>query len=187
MSNRFPLGASLALALAASFAAIPQAAEAFSVVHAGTTYDIEIYSGSYDSQPQLFATPENQGRMPWWGNPDLADQLANQLAAGLSLTPYPNNGPLFATAFAAVNSGSEVTSSYFDLTSFGITNLVTSAEFSRDQNLSYVVTTASVPVPIPYAATALCISATRRLRRLSSRLKMQGLKPGPASASPFSQ
>ena len=117
MSNRFPLGASLALALAACLAAVPQTAKAFSVFHDGTTYDIELYSGSYDSNPQLFATPENQGRMPWWGNPDLADNLANQLAAGLSSPPYPNQGPLFATAFVGVNSGSEVTASYFDFTS----------------------------------------------------------------------
>ena len=29
------------------------------------------------------------GSPAWWGNPDLADDLADQLAAGLSLPPHP--------------------------------------------------------------------------------------------------
>lgn len=175
MSTSFHLRASFRLALIAMLSATvlsaPRSAQAFSVIFDGTAYDVEIYRGSYDNNPRHFETPANNGRMPWWGNTDLADNLAYQLAAGLSSPPYPNNGPLFASAFVNSNRGNEVVSSYFDFTSLGTTNIVTSAAFSRESTQAYVVTTSPVPAPIPLAASAVCISAMRRLRRLSTRLQ----------------
>lgn len=164
--------ASLVLAVVASLAVNPQTARALNVDYNGTTYDLRIYTGSYDRNPSLFATPANGGLMPWWGNTTLANGLAAQLAGGLSPFPYPEMGPLFATSFVGSKSGEEVNASYFDLSSLGITDLVTSGSFDRTRIQTYAYNNPDpVPAPIPVAVTAVGFAATRRLRRLSVSLR----------------
>lgn len=179
--NSRPL-APVALALFASLALHHQTAHALNVDYNGTTYDLQIYTGSYDHNPSIFATTENGGLMPWWGNSTLANGLAAQLAGGLSPFPYPEMGPLFASSFVGSMSGAQVRASYFDLGSLGITDLVTSGSFDRTSTQTYVFNNlnsdpAPVPAPVPIAVTAVCFSATRRLRRLAASLRPHRHKP----------
>lgn len=171
MPPRDRLLAPLALVLLTTLATAPREARALAVDYNGTTYDLEIYTGSYDSQPSLFATPTNAGRMPWWGNTALANGLATQLADGLSPIPYPAFGPLFATSFDTLSLGEEVTASVFDLSTLGGTNLVLSWGFDRATTYSYVMAADPVPAPLPMVAAVVVLSAERRLRRLSTRLR----------------
>jgi hypothetical protein len=147
-------GLALSASVAASLFSFPQAARALNVVVGGTTYDIQLYTGSYNSNPSIFQTPANGGRMDWWGNPTLAEALAGQLTNGLSPTYTvgdPVEGPLFATSFDALSPGSEVSASYFD----------------RTASFPYAVTTSntSVPAPLPFFGLAGGFAASRRLRR----------------------
>jgi hypothetical protein len=163
-------GLALSASVAASCFSFPQAARALNVVVGGTTYDIQLYTGSYNSNPSIFQTPANGGRMDWWGNPTLADALAGQLTNGLSptyTTGDPVEGPLFATAFDGLSLGSEVSASYFDLSTLGITDVVASASFDRTASFTYAVTKSntSVPAPLPFLGLAGGFAASRRLRR----------------------
>jgi hypothetical protein len=166
MANSRLSFAPFTLALAASLAC-PQAASAFNIVYNGTNYDLSIYTGSYNANPAYFApTTTSNGRMPWWGNEALAQQLADQLRGGLS-PQGASFGPLFATEVAG-----DVSASFFDLSSLGTTNVVDSGTFARDSVESYVVVSSvPVPAPLPVLATAVCFSVTRRLQNLSSRLR----------------
>ncbi|MFN9546245.1 MAG: hypothetical protein ACK6AD_04120 [Cyanobacteriota bacterium] len=171
MLVRDRLFAPLALVLITAVIASPRDARALTVVYNNITYDLEIYNGSYEHQTSLFATPANAGRMPWWGNTALADALAGQLADGLTSPPYPAFGPLFATSFDSASPGEEVTASVFDLSSLGGPSAVLSWGYDRAIPQSYVVAATAVPVPLPVAAAVVVLSAERRLRRLSARLR----------------
>ena len=56
-------------------------------------YDGEPYAVSFNRQPGYFALPATGGRMPWWGNPTLAGDLAYALADGFSSLPLPLPSP----------------------------------------------------------------------------------------------
>jgi hypothetical protein len=171
-----PFGLGLSATLITSIFASPQAARALNVVVQGTTYDLQLYSGSYTSNPSFFQSTASGGRMPWWGNPSLADDLAGQLANGLSPTYAdgdPVEGPLFATAFHGLSIGSEITSSFFDLSTLGITDVVTTGSFDSSSTLSYAVVAAPAPAPLPILGVAAGFSASRRLRRRVLQHKRQ--------------
>jgi len=173
MTKRFRSMAPLALVLCASLADAPRGAQALTVEVEGTTYDLTIYAGSYDSNTSYFATPASGGKMSWWGNEILAQKLASKLAAGLSSSPLPTYGPLFAFAF----NSPYVSASYFYLTTLGNGDLVvTDDEVSSSTPQTYVVENRPVPAPLPILATAVCFTAVRRLRRLSSILERQHFK-----------
>lgn len=164
----------IALPLITSLGLAVPTAQAVILQFNNITYDVVIYYGSYDANPAKFGPSASGGRMPWWGNQALADGLAEQLAGSLSGSPLPSQGPLFATSFTASSSGSEVQTSYFDLTSLGITNTILTGSFSRSSTQSYVVTTAApdpVPAPLPLLGAATAFTAMGRLRRSSRRLR----------------
>jgi len=156
-------------------ASLVSPAQAITVVVSGNSYDVEIFSGSYNNDPSLFATPASGGRMPWWGDSLLADEFASQLGAGLSPSPLPAFGPLFAHTY----SPSTVTASVLDLSTLGITDFVDSSfNVASNSSESYVVlvsspSTPSVPAPLPIFGALAAFRASRRLRnrlRLSSHL-----------------
>lgn len=174
------LGLVLSASVSASLFTSPQAAHALTVVVGGTTYDLQLYSGSYNSDPSFFQTTANGGRMPWWGNATLAEALAAQLANGLSPTYTdgdPVEGPLFATSFDAQSLASDVGASFFDLSTLGITDVVSTGSFDRSASLGYAVTTTPAPGPLPILGLAAGLSTARRLRRRSLRLPLHPLRP----------
>ena len=101
---------------------------------------------------------------------------AGKLAGGLSPFPYPPYGPLFATSLTGSLDGQEVSASFFDLDTLGSSDLVSTAQFDRASQQTYVVESAIVPAPVPLVLTAVCLSTTRRLRRLSDRLRQHRVK-----------
>lgn len=152
------------LAAAALVSLSPQSAAALTVQVNGTDYDLELYNGSYSSNVAAFQLPANGGRMPWWGQPTLAADFAFALAAGLSPTPLPADGPLFATAF----TGTDVEAAYYDLTTLGTTDVINeNVTFDPNSSQSYAVVTSpvSVPAPLPLVGAAAALSCSRRLRR----------------------
>ncbi len=130
-------------------ATLDRPARAITVVVSGNSYDVEIFNGSYNSDPSLFATPASGGRMPWWGDSLLADEFASQLGAGLSPTPLPPFGPLFAHTY----SSSSVIASVLDLSTLGTTDFVDSSytvlSNSTESYAVLVVPPATAPVPAP--------------------------------------
>ena len=141
-----------------------QPAAALTVQVNGADYDLSIYSGSYTSNTADFNLPTHGGRMPWWGQPTLAADFAFALASGLSPTPLPADGPLFATAF----NGTDVEATYYDLSTLGITDVINeSVAFDPTSPQSYVVADSpvSVPAPLPLLGAAAGFSFARRLRR----------------------
>lgn len=162
------------LAIAAPLALLisqPMAARAFGLDLNGIHYDLDLYVGSYLNQPGYFALPANGGRMSWWGDQTLAGDLASALVDGLSPSPLPSEGPLFAYAY----DGTNVTASFFDLTTLGITNtVVDDALFSPSSTYSWVVLAngggggggvSAAPAPLPLLGTVAAFSAARRMRR----------------------
>lgn len=161
-------GLALSASVAASLFSFPQAARALNVSVDGTTYDIQLYTGSFTSTPTIFQTPANGGRMAWWGNPTLADALAAQLANGLSPSYTdgdPVEGPLFATSFDIATVGGEINASFFDLSTLGITDVVSSGAFDASATLTYAVSATPVPAPLPILGLAGGFAVSRRLRR----------------------
>lgn len=157
----------------------PQASEALVITNGGVNYDVEIYNGSYNSNPSYFNTPANGGRMPWWGDQTLAATLAEQLGAALSPSPLPNDGPLFAYGLQTGPIGpntpsggpTAVDASFLDLTSLGGTNTVNSNTYLVGTTQTYVVlvtpppSSTAVPAPLPLFGAAAAFGASRRLRR----------------------
>jgi hypothetical protein len=151
----------------------PQPAAALTVQVNGTNYDLELYTGSYTGNPAAFQLPANGGRMPWWGQPSLAADFAFALAAGLSPTPLPADGPLFATAY----TGTDVEAAYYDLTTLGSTDVINeNVAFDPNSSQSYAVVNspASVPAPLPLVGAAAAFSCSRRLRRRHGLAEAQG-------------
>lgn len=157
--------AALALLAAAALGSLsPQSAAALTVQVNGATYDVELYTGSYNSNAAVFQLPASGGRMPWWGQPTLAADFAFALAAGLSPTPLPADGPLFATAY----TGTDVEAAYYDLTTLGTTDVINeNVAFDPNSSQSYAVVTspATVPAPLPLFGAAAAFACARRLRR----------------------
>ena len=152
------------LAAAALVGRSPQPAAALTVQVNGSDYDVELYTGSYSSNAAAFQLPASGGRMPWWGQPTLAADFAFALAAGLSPTPLPADGPLFATAY----TGTDVEAAYYDLTTLGSTDVINeNVAFDPNSSQSYAVVTspATVPAPLPLLGAAAAFSCSRRLRR----------------------
>jgi len=60
-------GLALSASVAASLFSFPQAARALNVTVGGTTYDIQLYTGSYNSNPSIFKSslknPTTSARM----------------------------------------------------------------------------------------------------------------------------
>ena len=72
--------------------------------------------------------------------------------------------------------GQEVSASFLELDTLGSSDLVSTGRFNRASLQSSVVESAIVPAPVPLVLTAVCLSATRRLRRLSARLRQHRVK-----------
>lgn len=95
-----------ALAVAATSVGIATApANAWTITANGQNYQIDIWHGSYDENPQMLESN------PWWGDPQLAHDLAQQFHAwfgNVNSSSAWNAGP--AVAFAHVDPENLVSS-----------------------------------------------------------------------------
>ncbi|MBM5818327.1 MAG: hypothetical protein FJ083_17700 [Cyanobacteria bacterium K_Offshore_surface_m2_239] len=133
----------------------------------GQDYDVTTFSGSYNDNSSLFATPANGGVMPWWGNQTLATQFATTIAASLGF-PNPqfnfDQGPRF---------GFDVNPSYASMSAWTIQSSVYTSVF-QSRSVSTVWAQATVvPGPLPILGAATAFGMSRRLRR---RIKSQSYK-----------
>jgi len=156
-----PYSALLAsLSLTTPFIAFSTSAEAIIVTVNGAEYDIQIYTGSYISNPEFFTTnPTNNsaGYMPWLNDPNLASTFALAL---FNTDPRPHGGlpgntgsvlgygPLFATNYDLNNNivfGRWVNNATKILE-------VTSVNGNSEYNYAYAQTGAT---PVPFESDAL--------------------------------
>jgi len=163
--------------------AFPCQVQAIDVVVDGTTYDVTIFSGSFNNNQSKFNTPP-LGLMPWFGKEGLAAQFA--LALGTSLGPiginritYPtgsiNYGNLFATQIVSLPSGSAnvfgqalasnlVAASYF-------TNGVIPRYWAQAVAKLPARAASAVPGPLPLIGMAFAYGYSRKVRsRIRRRL-----------------
>jgi hypothetical protein len=141
-------------------------AHAFQKVQVGgQNYEVTTFEGSYDDQPGFFAPPppQGQGRMAWWGNRDLAEEIAFAIGDSLKNTINPDQGVFFAfnadetfvtSAVLALNPPSSVS----DMP-IGKSERMIYAILAPNQSL------ATVPGPLPILGATACFAWSRRLRK----------------------
>ena len=166
--------------------AFPRQAQAIDVIVNHTTYDVIVFSGSYNDNKSKFNASPN-GAMPWFGNEGLAANFATALGTslgtsldsiGVNSITYPvigriNYGDLFATRIVSILSG--------PATVFGVAltsnNLIAPVLFYTSgmtprywaQAVAKVPASA-VPAPLPLLGMALTYGYSRKLRsRIRSR------------------
>jgi hypothetical protein len=173
--------------LVALAVALPQQVLAIDVVVDGTTYDVTIFSGSYNNNRAKFNTPPS-GVMPWFGSDMLATQFALALGTslgtiGINRIAYPLNGSnnyggLFPTRIVSLSPGSvnvfgqALTSNLAMTTSSFFTNGVIPRYWV--QAVAKVRATA-VPGPLPLVGMALAYGYSRKVR---SRIRSHGSSVG---------
>ena len=138
-------------------------ASAFTVTVGAIDYDVTIFNGSYNSDPALFQVPP-AGKVPWWGDVDLALKFAPQVYNQLGSGPTPGNGPVFAYEL----SGTDILGVSQDLA-----NLLVQYDETIATNavVRYAIATpldstpASVPAPLPVFGAAAALGWSRQLRK----------------------
>jgi hypothetical protein len=146
---------------------------AVTLVVNGTAYDVTTFTGSFDANLSKFETAANGGVMPWWGNASLASAFALAALAKSADLGFPNpisRGPYFAVSNPVpTNSTVGINFSAYNASS----NIVTSAQ-SKSSPAVYAqaqAVAAPVPAPLPILGAIAAYQGTRRLQRLSARLK----------------
>ena len=155
---RFLLQSSLAVAagsLALAFAPNPAEALVVPVNIGGTNYDITTFEGSYADSSAKFATPANNGLMPWWGDGSLAVLFAQAVGDRLG---YPNlsgdDTPYFAFELFGADLNSRLSNGAYS-TSSG----------SDPYTYAVLASPTAVPGPLPLFGAAAAFGVSRRLRR----------------------
>jgi hypothetical protein len=154
----------LSLSLVA-FASTPAAAVVVQVN--GTDYDLTTYSTSPLSMPSLFDLPSMGGKMPWWGDSNLAATFAEQVFNALGEGSTPGSGPYFAYELNG-DPFFDVTSWKQDLLNASIQTL----EYTPQLTVANyaILSPAPAPGPLPLLGIASALAMSRRLRsRIRSR------------------
>lgn len=142
-------------------------AQAFVVNIAGIDYEVDTFAGSYGDNIDTFATPENGGLMPWWGNQALAIAFTNAVGLAGGDFIYSNNLGTedYAPFFSYQISGPVVPSSALRL-GFGqdIAFPFTANEFEY-ATATPVASPSAVPGPLPLFGAAAAFGMSRHLRR----------------------
>jgi len=137
-------------------------ATAFTVTVGSIDYDVTVFNGSYDSNPDDFQLPP-AGKMPWWGSDTLATNFAQQVYDQLGPGPTSGYGPVFAYEL----SGTDI---------LGISQNLTNPLSQKDETIAtnadvnYAIATplnspASVPAPLPVFGAAAAFGWSRQLRK----------------------
>jgi hypothetical protein len=125
-------------------------------------YDVTTFTGSYNSNTNIFANLPAPGVMPWWGSAGVASQFT--AAVGTSLGSAINGGfagPIFAYGKSTNVDGK----AYF---SGGVN------QFNSDPNSTWDVyaqatlvspPAASAPAPLPLLGAAAACGYSRQLRK----------------------
>ncbi|MEB3352523.1 MAG: hypothetical protein VKM01_09390 [Cyanobacteriota bacterium] len=181
----FLLRSSLGLAFGSLVLSLtPGVAQAVSVVTVnvgGTNYDLTTFEGSYNSNTAKFATPANNGAMPWWGDPALAEAISSALGTQFGL---PNtSGPAPVAPWVGFNlvgppGNLFLVERYSQEVVLGQLYKVSGdpAQFSVSTTWVQLAPAAPAPVPgpLPLFGVAAAFSMRRRLSRLSRRIQLGG-------------
>ena len=146
-------------------------ASAFTVTVGSIDYDVTVFNGSYDSNPDDFQLPPF-GKMPWWGDGtgNLAVTFAQQVYDQLGSGPAFGYGPVFAYEL----SGTDI---------LGISQNLTEPSSQQDETIAtiagvnYAIATplfsppASVPAPLPVFGAAAAFGWSRQLRKRIAEVK----------------
>lgn len=141
----------------------PSAAEAVVISVGGSFYDVSVLESSFDNASHLFATLP-AGQMPWWGDEDLAYQVATEVSNQLGDGPNTGYGPVFAYAL----SGTQIVG-VLQNTSDPLDAI--NDRFATATPVQYAVASApatapaSVPGPLPLFGAAAALGWSRQLRR----------------------
>ena len=132
----------------------------------GNDYDLTTYNNSNLAIPSLFDLPANGGKMPWWGDSDLAATFAQQAFNSLGEGSVPGSGPLFAFELNG--------DPFFDVTSWKqdlLNASIQTQEFTPQSTLATyaILSPVPTPAPLPLFGIASAFHAARRLRRRLGR------------------
>jgi len=156
----FTASASLALPL---LSALPAAA--VTVTIGVNSYDVTVFTGSYNSNTSLFQSL-SPGQMPWWGDTtgDTASAFATQVFNQLGSGPTSGYGPVFA----------------YDIDAGGVVGITQSLTHLPSQNVetiglndsvAYAIATPlgpppnQVPAPLPVFGAMAAFGCSRKLRK----------------------
>jgi MYXO-CTERM domain-containing protein len=168
----------LATLSATSFVLLPIPGRAATVLVNGVNHNITTYAGSYSDDPGLFGLPPS-GRMPWWGDPDLAEEFA--FAIGSSLPGNGGQGPYFAFA----EDTDVVTAVVLALNLPGSSSEV---DIGKEESVVYAVVSAQpqptgVPAPLPLFGVGAAFAWSRRLRARQRGRAHGGSSPRPSAST----
>ena len=139
---------------------------AVSIVVGNTPYEVEVFEGSYTGNESLFASL-SPGKMPWWGNENLAIDFATQVFDQLQGGTTSGNSPIFA--FEVV--GSDVNGWSSDIIN---PNSLYFESFNTGATVKYAIGR-EVPGPLPFLGVYAGFSLSRRIRqRLRLAQSMKG-------------
>jgi len=132
----------------------------------GNDYDLTTYSISPLAMPSLFDLPAMGGKMPWWGDSDLAATFAQQAFNSLGEGSVPGSGPLFAFELNG--------DPFFDVTSWKqdlLNASIQTQEFTPQSTFATyaILSPVPTPAPLPLFGIASAFHAARRLRRRLGR------------------
>jgi len=132
----------------------------------GNDYDLTTYNNSNLAIPSLFDLPANGGKMPWWGDSNLAADFAQQVFNALGEGSVPGSGPLFAFE---LNGAPD-----FDVTSWnqdlGNASIQTQVYTPQASVATYaILSPVPTPAPLPVLGIASAFHTARRLRRRLGR------------------
>jgi hypothetical protein len=154
------VSASLALPL---LSALPAAA--VTVIVDGNSYDVSVFTGSYNSNTSLFQAL-SPGQMPWWGDTtgDTAATFASEVYDQLGGGPTTGYGPVFAYAIVTGNVVG-ISQNLTDL------NVQTDETIGLNDSVAYAIATPlgpppnQVPAPLPIVGAMAAFGCSRKLRK----------------------
>jgi len=165
MNTRFSaalltVSATIALPL---LAALPAAA--VTVTIGSNSYDVTVFTGSYNNNTSLFQAL-SPGQMPWWGDStgDSASEFATQVFNQLGDGPTSGYGPVFAYDFDSAG----VVGISQNLTNPLVQNV---ESIALDTTVSYAIATplgpppSPVPAPLPVFGAMAAFGCSRRIRK----------------------
>ena len=155
-----------------------QRAAAISILVDGTTYELFAVNQKPSEHLDDFELFVNSGKMPWWGDINMASLFASQAGSALGSGSSSELGPLFA----------------YSLSGTSLSGIVQSLTDPDSQDNPSVLTTdavvyaiaadpstfppAPVPMPLPVFGAVSAYAWSRQLRRRLSTCQNDGSRPG---------